>query len=102
LAINDGWVDVTNSLAGPVIVGNAGTLIGFGSVGAVTNNGLTLPGPAGPLTGVDASHLTLHAASYAGPGALTIRFDGPTHTALQVVGNANVTGETLNLSGSRF
>src|SRR5258708_1619928 len=92
--IKRGVIQLPGSLAGTATVAAGGTLTGGGSLGNLTNNGVVAPGAG--TSGV------MHAATYSGPGALNIAFDGASHNALQVTGDANVSGGILNLSGSRF
>jgi len=92
--VNGGVLNVASSLAGNAVVGSGGTLTGLGSVVNLTNNGIVIPGTPG------AGSMT--AASYSGSGTLSITAQGGNSNSLKVTGNANVTGGTLNFTGSNL
>jgi len=69
-------------------------MTGTGALRNLINNGNVTPG----VNGVG----TMTASSYSGPGSLNISFTGRSHTSLRVLGNADLTGGTLNLSGTSF
>jgi len=92
--VNAGTLNLLSALPGNVIVGAAGNLSGTGTLGGLVNQATVTPG-------VNDSG-TLTASVYSGTGTLNASFNGASHGALKITGNANLTGGTLNLTGPNF
>jgi autotransporter-associated beta strand protein len=92
--INAGTLNVLGTLAGDAVVGAAGTLPGTGTLGSISNSGTVTPGSN--------SAGTMSAFSYSGTGTLRPSFNGSSHGSLRLIGNADITGGTLDVTGSSF
>jgi len=93
-SVNAGALNLTGLLAGDAVVASGALLTGGGRLQGLTNGGRVAPG-----TGAAG---TLSAASYSGHGLLDIAFNGKSHNALEVRGNANLSAGSLRVTGSDF
>jgi len=90
-----GELRILGSLMSNVTVAPQTILSGTGRVATITNQG----GEVSPGTHTPGQ---LTSSNYSGSGIVRILMDGSSASSLKVIGNANITGSTLTITGTSF